>query len=651
MLVFRSFADITDPILLSKTSEQITDPSRAGAFPADDSVVLTIWVKYSLAAEQVFLRLYCDDNGKTNYLPMTRGASENGYVRYDYVFLPKEQCVGARGGLFYYTFALDTPYGRLFVEDNGVAAPTLTANEGGVRCFQLLIYEKESHPMHLVGGIMYHIFVDRFAKGGTVPIKGTAIINPDWDEGLPQYAAVPGGFIANNMFFGGTLWGVIAKLDLLAALGVTLLYLSPVFDAYSNHKYDTGDYEVVDEMFGGEAALRALCKAASERGIGVILDGVFNHTGSDSKYFNREGRYPGIGAYQSKESPYYSWFDFEEFPNTYRSWWGIPILPAVDSCKPDWINYISGKEGILAKYAKCGIAGWRLDVVDELSDPFVDALGARVKAENPDAVIYGEVWEDASNKIAYNSRRRYFRGGQLDAVMNYPLRTAMIRFIRDGDSQALAQTVHMLWAHYPKHTSHLLMNMLGTHDTERILTLLSGTQITKMSPTEQATYRLPATERVTAIERLKQAYLLVSFLPGIPCIYYGDEVGMEGGKDPFNRMPYPWGREDVELRSWYRKVGQLRRSIPMLGTADMRILAYKNGVFVFERFAGDTHILIAANRTDKQYVIPFVGASQTLFPSECVNVDGIAVPAFRSIVIQYREDEGEVTLSLQRHQP
>lgn len=639
MLVFRSFADITDPVRLWKTSRSVTDPDRAGAFPLDDTLVLTVWVKRQLAADGVYLRLYRDDDARVDYFPMVKNGSRGAYLRYDFTFHPEVHCI-KDGGLFYYTFAIDTPYGRLFVEDNGVSAPTLTKNEGGVRCFQLLIYQPEHNPSHLAGGIMYHIFVDRFCPGGEVPIKGTAILNPDWENGMPQFAEIPGGFIANNMFFGGTLWGVIEKLDTLKELGVTLLYLSPIFDAYSNHKYDTGDYERVDEMFGGEAALRALCEAAKGHGMGVILDGVFNHTGADSKYFNRDGHYPGVGAYQSKNSPYYSWFDFEDHPDKYRSWWGIPILPAVNSHKKEWIDYISGPNGVLARYAAFGIAGWRLDVVDELSDDFVDALAARVKAEDPDAVIYGEVWEDASNKIAYDHRRRYFRGGQLDSVMDYPLRTGIIRFIRDGDSAFLAQTVHNLWYHYPKHTSHLLMNMLGTHDTERILTLLSGADVAGMTPTEQSTFRLAPVARAEAIERLKQAYLLISFLPGIPCIYYGDEAGMEGGKDPFNRMPYPWGREDKSLLTWYRTVGQLRRSLPMLASADLRILEYKDGVFAFERFAGDRVLLVVCNRTDKIYTVPFLGASQTIFPQESKNSGNVEVLPRTGIVLEYRTGRG-----------
>lgn len=188
---------------------------------------------------------------------------------------------------------------------------------------------------------------------------------------MPEYPAYPGAPLKNNRFYGGTLLGIIDKLEYIRSLGVDTIYLSPIFDAASNHKYDTADYMSVDSMFGGEKAFKALIKKAHEYGIGIILDGVFNHTGSDSIYFNKYGHYKTLGAYQSKKSKYYSWYDFKNYPDEYTAWWGIDILPRIHPDKPDCRKYFVGKDGVIAKYASMGIDGFRLDVADELSDDFI----------------------------------------------------------------------------------------------------------------------------------------------------------------------------------------------------------------------------------------------------------------------------------------
>ena len=401
----------------------------------------------------------------------------------------------------------------------------------------------------------------------------------------------------NNVFFGGDLWGVIEKLDYIAALGVKTIYLSPVFDAASNHKYDTADYLSVDPMFGGDEAMEALCKAAEERGISILLDGVFNHTGADSLYFNKFGHYPTLGAYQSKESPWYDWFSFTEYPEKYECWWGVTILPRVDSAKKDYRKFICSS--VVKKWMDCGVKGWRLDVADELADDFLDDFRDAVKKENHDAVILGEVWEDASDKISYGRRRRYLTGSQLDSVMNYPLRAALIEYVKNGTVESLRHATEGLYRRYPKEVSDNLLNFLGTHDTERILTLLGGEPTGDKSNAELAGLRMNDAERAHAKGLLQLAYGILAGLPGVPCVFYGDEIGMEGYRDPFCRRPFPWHAMDEELLGYYRRIGMTRKNETVFRDGGFRILELNSGCFLYLREPldeRDAYILAAAVR-------------------------------------------------------
>lgn len=459
---------------------------------------------------------------------------------------------------------------------------------------QITVYRKGwTVPDWLIDGVMYQIFPDRFAKSEKkkLPVKYHAEINPDWSGGVPKYASKPGDPLDNNEFFGGSLYGVIEKLDHLVSLGVNIIYLNPIFEAYSNHKYDTADYTLVDDMFGGDEALDELIRECNKRGIRIILDGVFNHTGSDSVYFNAEGRYPSVGAAQNKDSPYYDWYSFKEYPDTYDCWWGVKILPTLNKSSRSLRDFISGENGVIRRWLKKGISGWRLDVVDELPDSMVAEIAAAANAEKSDAIILGEVWEDASDKIAYCQRRKYFQGYELDSVMNYPFRTAIIDFAMSGNAERIAYVTERQYSRYPKQVSLAQMNFLGTHDTERILGMLSGVDIRGLENAQLATLYLDETQKATAVRRLKLAAALLYALPGVPCIYYGDEVGLEGWRDPFNRRPFPWGRENAEILEFYRIIGGLRRSERDLRRGDFSVINAENGVFVFRR--GD--ITVAAN--------------------------------------------------------
>lgn len=350
------------------------------------------------------------------------------------------------------------------------------------------------------------------------------------------------------------------KLDYIQSLGVNVIYLSPIFESSSNHKYDIADYMHVDSMFGGDEAFSALCSECHQRGISIILDGVFNHTGADSIYFNKYSRYDSVGAYNSKNSQFYPWYNFYSYPDKYECWWGVDILPRVNCDCESYREYILGENGVVRKYMRLGASGYRLDVADELSDGFISGIRRTVKEENPDGLVLGEVWEDASNKISYGVRRRYLQGYELDSVMNYPLRDAVISYILYGECGRLRDATEGIYRRYPKCICDVLMNFLGTHDTERILTVLGGESGEGRTTEELAHMRMNGEQLRTGINRLKRAYVIVSAMFGVPSVFYGDEAGLEGYGDPFCRRPYPWNRQNDELISFFRCIGRIRRS-------------------------------------------------------------------------------------------
>lgn len=464
---------------------------------------------------------------------------------------------------------------------------------------QLMLYDSSfSTSEFLKQGTIYHIFVDRFASSGRCKPKRGAVINPDWDNGIPQYAQRRGDPLKNNEFFGGDIYGIIDKLNYIKYLGVTALYLSPIFDAASNHKYDTADYMHVDPMFGGDEAFSELCTECKKLGISVILDGVFNHTGDDSIYFNRSGNYDKPGAYNSKESEYYQWYNFSEYPDKYECWWGIDILPRVNCDNESFRKYIFGEKGVIRKYMRIGASGFRLDVADELSDEFISELRSTVKDESADGIVIGEVWEDASNKISYGKRRKYLSGGELDSVMNYPLRNAVIKYFLRGDYEALRYATEGIYRHYPKCVSDVIMNFLGTHDTERILTVLGGEPSDGHSPGELSSMRMSDEQLSVGITRLKCAYTVVATVYGVPSIYYGDEAGLQGYYDPFCRMPYPWKHQNYDLIDFFRSIGKIRSEYEVFKDGFFKIMKCDPDLFMFERFKTGERIITAVTRNN-----------------------------------------------------
>ncbi len=509
-------------------------------------------------------------------------------------------------GLYFYLFEANTCRGvqRLSRGERGLAI------FGGTYRWQLTVYQEGFQTPHwLLGGVMYQVFPDRFAKSGQekANLPAGRSYHENWLE-QPDWRPNEQGHITNTDFFGGDLRGIQEKLPYLKSLGVTCLYLNPIFESHSNHRYDTADYSKIDPLLGGEEDFSALCAAAKELGIRVIIDGVFSHTGSDSVYFNREGRYPEPGAYQSQQSPCYPWYSFRNWPNEYDSWWGFITLPNVNETEPGYNEFINGENGIVRRWLRAGASGWRLDVADELPDAFIDNLSAAAKAEDSDALVLGEVWEDASNKSAYGVRRRYLLGGQLDSVMNYPFRDAIFGFLLGDDPKNFAEAVENIIENYPPQCLNLLMNHIGTHDTERALTVLGGEPAGSRGREWQAAQTLSPAQRETGLARLRLAAAIQYMLPGVPCVYYGDEAGLEGYRDPFNRGCYPWGREDESLLDWYRQLGALRaRCRHILAQGNYRTLRAERNLLVLERFAeqeGEA-LLLFVNRSERpQSIVP-----------------------------------------------
>ena len=489
----------------------------------------------------------------------------------------------ATSGLYFYLFEANTCRGvqRLSRGDRGAAI------FGGTYRWQLTVFQAGFETPHwLEGGIMYQVFPDRFCKSGgeKTGVPAGRSYHDSWED-QPDWRPNQQGEITNTDFFGGDLKGIEEKLPYLQSLGVTCLYLNPIFESHSNHRYDTADYSKIDPLLGTEEDFRSLCAAARERGIHVLIDGVFSHTGSDSVYFNREGRYPEPGAFQSTQSPYYPWYSFSCWPGEYDSWWGFHTLPNVNETEESYNQFVNGQDGIVRRWLRAGASGWRLDVADELPDLFIDRLSTAAKEEDPEALVLGEVWEDASNKSAYGVRRRYLLGGQLDSVMNYPFRDAVLGFLLGDDPKNFAEIVENIAENYPPQCLRLLMNHIGTHDTERALTVLGGEPAGSRGREWQSAQRLTEKQRQTGVARLKLASAIQYMLPGVPCLYYGDEAGVEGYRDPFNRGCYPWGREDEELLAWYRQLGQVRHAHQdVLARGGCRVLRAEGNLLVLERY-------------------------------------------------------------------
>lgn len=464
--------------------------------------------------------------------------------------------------------------------------------------WQLTVYDdSRPAPAWFGRGVTYQIFPDRFCRlsvPNAAGMVGDRVVHQSWDD-TPVWRPDENGIVRNNDFFGGSLAGITSQLDYLQSMGVGTLYLCPIFESDSNHRYDTADYRRIDPMLGTEEDFRTLCREARCRGIRVMLDGVFNHTGNNSRYFNAQGFYPELGAAQSQESPYYSWYSFHPWPDDYDAWWGIKTLPAVQESTDSYRRFIiRDHDSVVRHWLRQGASGWRLDVADELPDDFIAEIRDAMEQENPDSFLLGEVWEDGSNKVAYSQRRRYLLGSETHGLMNYPFRTAALDWLRGGDASCFRDTMETIREHYPRPAFYSALNILGTHDTPRILTLL-GAEHVPGTKDARAAYRLSPEERQKGEARLRVGEMLLYCFPGSPTVYYGDEAGMEGFEDPLNRKTYPWDRQDRALLDFFRSLGQLRRHRPSLQDGDLTYVYAQGGALVLRRQLGDEITVAALN--------------------------------------------------------
>lgn len=471
-----------------------------------------------------------------------------------------------------------------------------------VAAFQLTVYDNSvKTPQWFGDGVTYQILPDRFCRL-EVPdpdgMVGERWVHEDWDE-LMAYAPED-GLIRNRDFFGGSLKGILSRLDYLESMSVSTIYLNPIFEAASNHRYDTCDYRKVDPMLGTEQDFRLLCSEAKKRGIRIILDGVFNHTGSASRYFNAAGFYDTIGAAQSQDSPWFDWYDFSHWPDQYSSWWGIDTLPQICESRESYVDFIiENEDSVVRHWLRAGASGWRLDVADELPDRFIEKLRTAAMAEKEDAIVIGEVWEDGTTKIAYGERRKYLLGHETHGLMNYPFRISAIAWLQGGNAQDFMETMEVIREHYPPAAFYSAMNALGTHDTPRILTLCGQSEdLAQYTREERAHYTLGNNDLQRGLRRMKLAATLLYTFPGSPTVFYGDEAGVQGCEDPFNRATYPWGHENQSLLQHFRKMGRIRKTRCSLQRGTIQYLRAEGGLLVFTRDLDEEHTVIALNNGD-----------------------------------------------------
>ncbi len=573
-----------------------------GCVAPEEKCTLRIHIPVSVEAVAVHVIFRKDDDGSRRDFSFVLKETRGAYQVWEGTFTMDAP------GLYFYYFTITGRTGtfRLFKQGND------TNMEAGDQ-WQLTCYPQNFvTPDWAKGATIYQVFPDRFYKAGECDLAGKLkpyVIHDNWDEEV-FWQPTPKGEVLNNDFYGGNFKGIMEKLPYIASLGTTILYLNPISKSFSSHRYDTGDYKTPDPMLGTEAEFTALCDAAHKLGIRVILDGVYSHTGSDSLYFNKQGTFPGVGAYQSENSPYHSWFTFHRWPDSYLCWWNFDTLPTVKKLDKAFMDYIiEDEDSVIAHWLKAGADGFRLDVADELPNEFMAALKRRVRKINPDALVLGEVWEDASNKEAYGVRRRYFVDGTLDSVMNYPFRTAILNFLKEKDGgHGLKEAVMTVVENYPQQVVHCNMNLLGTHDTVRILTALVDDF--EGPRQEQAKRHLTKEQKKLAKERLLMASFLQYTLPGSPSLYYGDEAGMEGHKDPFNRRTYPWGREDETLLTHHKTLGNLRKAHPALRLGEIEFFFAEGGRMGFTKTLDGKKVRCYVNRSKTSWEIP---GGNTLF--------------------------------------
>lgn len=530
----------------------------------------------------------------------------------------------ANRGLYHYYFNIETKHSTFNLFKEGYNQTNMGMGEK----WQITCYDKDyDTPSFFKGAIYYQIFPDRFFKSGNPDLKDKLLpytVHENTEE-CPVYLPNENGKIMNNDFYGGNLRGIIEKLNYIKDLGVSVIYLNPVFMAHSNHRYDTADYKRIDPMLGDENDFKTLCDTAHQKGIKIIIDCAFSHTGSNSIYFDKMGIFGG-GAVSDPNSKYRSWYNFIEYPSKYHSWWGIDTLPCVNELDEGFLDYIIfDDDSVVSKYLNLGADGIRLDVADELPDEFLSLLKKRVKEIKSDALVIGEVWEDASNKESYGIRRRYFVDSTLDSVMNYPYQNAIIGFVNETlRGYDFANVIMTIAENYPKPVLDCVMTSLSTHDTQRILTVMSNPPH-NLSRDEKARYKIPNKE--LAVQKLKICAFLQFFLPGGAAIYYGDEAGLQGFEDPFNRRYFPWESIDSDILSFYKEIAKIKNEADEFKTGEIEFEFANEKTLVFKRFSNDKTYTIIASCDDRPF---YYETNKNVVFSKNVNIENNKIAVFKN---------------------
>lgn len=566
-----------------------------GAVVVGTTVHLTLGVEGAQAAfVRAHVRTWVDGEGET-LIPME--------AQDEHTLAAAVPCM--RPSIVWYSFIVTTSDGaelRVGAREGATGGEGVTyTDRTDVPSFQITVYKHRARrPSWYERGMVYQIFPDRYARDAAWRTRAQQVIDTPrngpgkhlverWDE-PPVYCRNDDGSIRSWDFYGGSLEGIRQDLPRLKSMGITAIYLNPIFEALSNHRYDTGDYLAIDPMLGDEDDFRRLAADARAQGISLILDGVFNHTGDDSRYFNRFGNYPTLGAAQSEQSPWHDAYCWHE-DGTYDAWWGIENMPALNEDAPRVRDLLLGENGVVRTWLRAGARGWRLDVADELSDGLIADIKSAVLDECPDGLLLGEVWEDASNKVSYGQSRRYLLGDELDSAMNYPLRDAILGFIvGDESAYACAERLETLRENYPPEALACCLNLLGSHDKPRIASVLGGGPDESQLPEdERGRWRLDENSMGLAKGRFWLATLMQMTFPGVPSIYYGDEYGLEGLSDPGNRrtLPTPDAVHDRDMLTMVRNASMLRRALPFLMDGTLESYALNDDVLCIKRRAAD----------------------------------------------------------------
>ncbi len=611
-----------------------------GAVPKMTPVTLRFRT-YAGDVTEVKARVWDNTLGTQSFYPMTQVATLPGDP-FDYAVWQVELDAPDYETILYYRFLVTDGSDTDYYEDDDLFDGGLgqAYNDSPDYSYQIDVYDPAfDTPDWFKNAVVYQIFPDRFRNGVSAndPISGTFFYNedpgvltaPQWNWIVPDPRETgPWEGSYSKLFYGGDLQGIIDRLDYIENLGVTTLYLNPIFESPSNHKYDTTDYEAVDDNFGDLATFQTLVAELEARDMHLVLDGVFNHTSSDSVYFDRYGHYAEVGACEDVNSPYRTWYYFTPASpagtgvcagdTNYQAWWGFDSLPKLNTTDDgvgvrDYLYRVTPAIG--AYWLEQGADGWRLDVAGDVNSTFWQDWRPYIRTANPDAITIAEEWGDAS---------RFILGDQLDSAMNYRFRNALIGLLRETDWQdtnsfIAALTVsqfdslmHSIEEDYPAEAWYAALNLVDSHDTNRVLIPLDQDG----DPTDADYSDGKARQKVLAIVQMT--------MPGAPTIYYGDEVGLTGFgqassanpggvyySDPYNRQPYPWPdlpgysdlpawrKQDTGMRIHYATLAAIRNAHPALRTGSFDTLLADDGaqVYAYGRKLGDDAAVVVVNRS------------------------------------------------------